>query len=175
MYFFLITIEDIRQLYAKLYDVLITNIELNSSYQKYSHATVNGKTVGSYRNIRHTSQVVIAKWVLALFRRDTQALQTPCTDLEYQPAKANFIARHAAIVSGTTVIHILFSVLWFKPHPHMNRCGKPITIWENDVFELSGISSMIPIQLIQSRAVYLVDKPTPFETSALYVCPYLHF
>ena len=149
-------IEDIRQLYSKLYDVPIADIELNSSYQKYSHATVNGKTVGSYRNIRHTSQVVIAKWVFALFQRDTQALQTPCTDLEYRPA--NFIARHAATVSGTTVIHILFSASWFKPHPHMNWCGKPITIWENDVFELSGISSMIPIQLIQRLFILLISQ-----------------
>ena len=36
--------------------------------------------------------------------------------------------------------HLLFKALWFKTHPECNFYGKPLTIWEHELFDASLIN-----------------------------------
>ena len=53
--------------------------------------------------------------------------------------------------------------------------GKPITVWEHDLFELYGIYNILPVQFIKCRTVSLVDKVSETNLNALLVCPCIEF
>lgn len=166
-------IDDLKQLFSKLYNVPVGSIYPNTSYKRYTYCYVNGKTVGSYRSAFHNSSIVIAKWIFDIFGPSNHQHEIRDT-LEERPVKVNFILKHAVTIEDTVHSHILFSVSWFK-HYHDDRCEKPVTLWESSVFEISGIHSFIPAHFMQSRAVCLVDRPEPSEGTVLYVCSYLDF
>ena len=63
---------------------------------------------------------------------------------------------------------ILASLSWFKHHPQKNVCGKPVTVWEHDDFELR---SFVPVQHMKCRTVSLVEKLDVYGT-VLFVSPY---
>ena len=62
-----------------------------------------------------------------------------CTTSEQHPVRINFFARHTAIVDGCRKTYLLFSASWFKPHRDKDILGKPVTVWECDIFEISGV------------------------------------
>lgn len=55
----------------------------------------------------------------------------------------------------------------------MNEYGKPVTVWECDLFEMPGIHSIIPIQFIQCRIVTPIDKIFEHDPSVLFVVSYV--
>ena len=168
-------IADLKQLFSKMYYIPEQNIEPNTSYKRYSYSTINGKTIGSYRGCHRNSSFVIAKWVFELYGSCSPQLTADDVHVD-RPVKVNFIIEHAVSINDTVHTHVMLSASWFKPHSDVyNYCGKPITVWEYDIFELSGVSSFIPVQLIQSRTVCLVDKPSSSEATLLYVSSYINF
>ena len=58
---------------------------------------------------------------------------------------------------------------FFKNHPEKDICGKPVTIWECDIFDFCTIS---PIDVVKCRTVSLVDKLTDAIGNVLFVSPY---
>lgn len=58
-------------------------------------------------------------------------------DGEDRPVRINHFAVHTFPLSDIAcdVKMILFSASWFKFHPNKDSCGKPVTIWECDIFE----------------------------------------
>ena len=67
---------------------------------------------------------------------------------------------------------MLVSLSWFQRHEQQHSSGKPVTIWEYDLFCNAGIFRFIPVQLIISRTVTLVDKMDEHSGRVLFVSPY---
>lgn len=89
------------------------------------------------------------------------------TASEQRPVRIN-CARYTPIVDGCRKTLLLFSA-WFKPRDK-DILGKPVTVWECDIFEISGVDCFCfsPVQLITKRTVSLVDDIHTNE-SALFV------
>ena len=66
-------------------------------------------------------------------------------------------------------------VFQFKHHPLENVYGKPVSIWECDLFEMPGVHSVISIQFIHSRTVTLLDKIQEHDPTVLFVVPCVDF
>lgn len=112
-------------------------IVVSSLYKKYTHAIIKGKVYGSFKSRAKNSSIVLA-------------------DLngEIRPARINF-AKVSTVINNDSHVFILSHLSWFKHHPRQNVCGKPVSVWEHDDFELS---SFVSVQRINCRTVSLVDK-----------------
>ena len=106
------------------------------------------------------------KWNNFLFNPST-----PIDD-ELRPARINYFASFYVKVDNEDRPNVIVSVSWFRQHPLKNSCGKPLTVWENDIFETS-ICTLIPIQFVNGRTVSLVDIVG--LSNALIVCPCVDF
>ena len=87
--------------------------------------------------------------------------------------RINYFARHSVCVQGSLHNMVLFSASWFKPHSCNDKYGKPVTVWECDLFEVHGLYSILPIHFIRYRTISCVDKVN--DASALLVCPCIDF
>ena len=68
---------------------------------------------------------------------------------------------------------MLACVSWFKPHSCKDYYGKPITVWEPDIYEYDiQFPYLIRIHLIVGRTLFLKDTTDGFGNS-LFVCPYI--
>ena len=72
------------------------------------------------------------------------------------PARINSILSHRPLIDGEPHTVLLVHLSWYKFHPRMLKLGQPITVWCSTAFEVKGIHSIVPIQVIQSRTVTLV-------------------
>ena len=45
---------------------------------------------------------------------------------------------------------------YLELHPALSELGKPAQIWCDNLFEVSGIHSFVPLQLYHSRCVYCI-------------------
>lgn len=90
---------------------------------------------------------------------------------EICPARINFFAKVSTIVDNDPCAFILAHLSWLRHHPQKNVCGKPVTVWEHDDFE---IRSFVPVQhnIIKCRTVSLVDKLDDVYGTVFFVSPY---
>ena len=128
--------------------------------------TLGGASLGSHKSRSRSSSVVIAEWNVDLLGVESKDGERN----EKRPVRINYFAKHTAHISSTAHTHMLVHVSWFNCHPQKFVCGKPVTIWEHDIFELKNI---VPIQLLCSRTVSLVDKLSENHGHALFVSPLL--
>ena len=149
-------VESLLNLYSKMFSLSASKIEVPSAFHKFQSITINDRILGSYRSRSSSSSTVMA--------------HPDCTTSEQRPVRINFFARHTAIMDGCRKTFLLFSASWFKPHRDKDILGKPVTVWECDIFEISGVDCFCfsPVQLITKRTVSLVDDIHTNE-SALFV------
>lgn len=171
--------EDLRILYSNMYSVSPSRLEINSAFLKYKSISIRGKQLGSAKTRFSASSIVMASWTPCLFaigsssRQSTAEIESTCQH-EDRPTRINFFVKHSVLVNGTLKTHLLFSASWFKYHPNKNSLGKPLTVWECDLFE-AGSCSVVPVQLIRSRTVSLVDSLDRCGGSVLLVSPCIDF
>ena len=122
----------LEELYCSFYSVSSSSIIMTSSFHKYKEITLYGKQLGGYRSRSSSSSTVMAAWNL----RNKEAVR---------PARINYFAEHSVNVNNTSVTHVVFSVSWFKTHPKQQHNGKPISLWECDIFEIPGQYSILPV------------------------------
>ena len=167
-----IQLSHLPKLLCKLYSVSSSSIDIPSFCWKYRTIELNGKQLGSYR-----SRSVASSCVLVLWKRDVlgapiaSGITLPVDPL--RAARINFFLLHKASINGTPHEHLLASLSWFLYHPKFDSKGKPITVWCHDLFEPTGLHSLIPVNFIKNRAVSLVCSRSglvPGE-SVLLVCP----
>ena len=72
-------------------------------------------------------------------------------------------------IDGVYSHAILAFLSWFKTHQQKHECGKPVTIWEYDLFDECNF---IPADQIICRSVSLVDKLNDTIGNVLFVSPY---
>lgn len=152
-------IDGLKLLYSELASVPSSNMEIPNAFLKYQQVTIFEKVLGSYSCRSAASSVVMA-------------VQNPLT--AERPAKVNYFARHTVTIANTQHTFLLFRASWYKPHRNKDAYGKPITVWENDIYETPDSRSVIPIQFITSRTVSLTDK-LPCGETVLLVCPCIDF
>lgn len=162
-------VEDLRTVYSIIYSTPPSSIQVNSAFLKHQAVTINGKCLGSYKTRRSASSIVLAAWTPCLFGLSDTA---SCVH-EDRPIRINFFAKHSVVFRDTTDVHLLVCASWFKHHPRKSNLGKPVSVWECDLFETSGTYSTVPVQLIRSRTVTLID--TLDGMSAMFVTPCIDF
>ena len=128
------------------------NCQISSLYKKYSTVVKGGKAFGNFKSRSKNSSIILAE-----------------LNGESRPARINYFAKVSTLIDGTSDTPILVCLSWFKNHVQKMVCGKPVTVWEHDSFELCNF---IPIEKISSRTVSLVDKLDDVFGNVLFVSPY---
>ena len=67
-------------------------------------------------------------------------------------------------------MHSLVRLCWFKEHVKKDVCGKPVTVWEHDIFETHNFRQ---ISHIKAKTVSLVEKLDDTYDTVLFVSPLL--
>jgi len=115
---------------------------------------IRGKVYGSYKCRSKNSSIAVVE-----------------LNGEVRPARINFFARVSALIDDTPVVHLLVCLSWFMHHVQKDVCGKPVTIWEHNIFE-HELCNFLPVQHIKCRTVTLVDKLDDTFGNVLFVSPY---
>ena len=165
----------VGELYAKLYGAHSSDIDMPSICWKYTSVTIRGKVLGCHNNHSHSSSVVSALWRNDLFGHPLSSIveDLVSTDQMVRPARINSFRLHRLQIHDENITFLLVTLSWFKFHPGMLRLGKPLTIWCSTVFEIDGIYSIVPIQLIQSRTISLISDLN--NEPVLIMCPCINF
>ena len=129
-----------------------TNCTVNTTYTRYTVATIRGNIFGSYKSRSKNSSIVIAAY-----------------GGDFRPARINYFAKVSVSDNGVAHSHIVVSLSWFKQHIKKDICGKPVTVWEHDLFDFNGFSF---VQSIKCKTVSLVDKLDDIYGNVLFVSPY---
>ena len=170
--------DDLFNLYCKLYSVADSSsvaVTVSSVCMRYSHLSMYNKQLGSFKTRMSSSSVVIAEW-------DTRLLGPCCladnisADVVSRAARIDYFCKHVVTIGDQSKTHMLVHLSWFLYHPQHAEAGKPITIWYNNLFEPSGIYTLVPVQFVKSRAVSTVDKLNDHDSlSVLFVIPCINF
>lgn len=143
-------IEGLRQIFSRLYSVPSADVDVNSAIYKFKELILNGRRFGSQGSRSSSSSIVMAVWYPNLFGFDGNH--------DIRPATINYFAKHVVTIRSTPTTHLMFSSSWFKTQPKRLHYGKPISIWQCDIYEEVTCTSFLPIQLIVSRTVSLIGK-----------------
>ena len=162
----------LNQLYTHLYSVGSSDIEIPSSFFKYTSIRIFTNVLGAYKSRSSSSCVVMALWDSTFFINSHDNL---ASEKLYRPARINFFVKHTVSIKGKFTTHLLVSLSWYKHHPLQNHYGKPLSVWECDLFEMPGIYSYVPIQLVSCRTASLVDNISDFDPPLLFVVPLVDF
>ena len=126
--------------------------EIGFTFCKYHTLQLRGKVYGSYQSRSKNTSIILAEL---------------CG--ETQPARINFFANVSLTVDGIHSQAILASLNWYKSHPQRHICGKPVTLWEHDLFDECNF---LPVDKIMCRTISLIDKLNDTIGNVLFVSPY---
>ena len=139
----------LKKLYSELIGISGAEIEVPSAFVKYQQFPVCGKLVGACKSRSNSSPLV-----LAIRKQGT----------EERPASVKYFAKHIVTIQYVQYTFLLFHCWWYKPRIDKDVFGKPVTVWESDIYELDDHYSIIPIQAITHRTISLVDTISNGET-----------
>lgn len=134
-------------MYCNLYKVQVDYVEIAQTCLAYKSLTMNGYRFGTYKDRSASSSIVMTYY-------DTNSFQK-CATL--RAARINQFYKHSVTINNELKSHLLVSLSLYEEYPQRLSCGKPVTICYKDLFQ-SAHDSLIPVQLISSRAVSLVDE-----------------
>ena len=159
--------EQLKTLYSQLYNLPVSEILVNRAFMQYKEISLNSKQLGAFNSRSKHSSVVMCNWNI-----DSSA-ETFVSDHD-RPVQIRHFLKHTVSIGQNSAPHdhLLFKTLWFKTHPECNFYGKPLTIWEHELFDASLI---IPVQFIRSRTITLIDAVDEFSGNALFVVPCVDF
>ena len=161
-------------LYSKLYPTASISTDIPAFCWKYRTIKLNGKHLGSFRSRSKSSSCVLAVWRNYFFGPPVTAGITLPTD-QVRAARIELFLLHRITIDDKYVEHLLVSLSCFMYHPQLNCKGKPITVWCPDLFEPLGVHSLVPVQLIDSRAVsYVYSHPESLATPGESACLSMH-
>lgn len=170
--------QQLRELYAKFYSESTSSpndIDMPSTCWKYVSVTFHGKVLGCHNSRSSSSSIIAAVWRNDLFGFPLSSIVEDLV-LDNQlirPARINSFLLHRPLINGEHRTILLVHLSWYKFHPKMLQLGKPNTVWCSTVFEIDGIHSIVPIQVVQSRTVTLVTDLD--GESVLIMCPCVNF
>ena len=133
----------ITNMYCSLYK--IDDVDLAQTCFAYKSLTVNGYRLSNYKSRSASSSIVMTYYDPTTFQK--------CATLK--AARINQFYQHSVTICNEVKSHLLAYLSWYQEHPESSSCGKPVTIWYQDLFEAN---SFIPVELINSRAISLADE-----------------
>lgn len=157
--------DNLEKLYSILYKVPLPLVKVDQIFLKYKSISMYGKQIGTHHSRSSNSSIVMCFWHPTF----TSLASTPSQE---RPARINYFAKHTVTIHEKTLTHLMFSASWFKCHPQQNALGKPVSVWECDLFDLPNL---VPVQFIRKRTVSLVDHLDNMSGNALYVIPCIDF
>ena len=146
----------IVNMYRSLYGV--DNVEIAQTCFAYKSLTINGYRLSNYKNRSASSSIVMTYYDPSSFQKSAIL----------RVARINQFYKHSVTINDEVKSHLLAYLSWYQEHPRSSSHDKPVTIWYQDLFQTNSI---IPVQLIDSRAVSLVDELS--GDPVLYVMPCL--
>ena len=66
---------------------------------------------------------------------------------------------------------VLAVLAWYLPYPSKNIIGKPAQVWCCNQFETGGVSSFLPVCLLQTHCAHVVRKLGDSDESVMIVVP----
>ena len=136
----------LRLFFSRLYSQPLTDIQVNSALYRFKEITVEGVRLECKGSRSSTSSIVMASWYPHLFCEAGGEGDTNDSQLQdKRPVQINFFAKHIVTIKNTPITHIMFSASWFKIHPERSHYGKPLSIWECDIFEDAPVTYLIPL------------------------------
>lgn len=168
--------ENLLILFCKLYSISDpSNIIMSAIRMKYSHISMYGKQLGSFKTRTASSSVVMAEWNTCLLGPCSLADETS-TNVVNRAARINYFCKHTITIHGQSKTHVLVNLSWFLYHPKYADLGKPITLWYDSLFDPNGIHTLIPVQYIKKRTVSIVEKLNDHDSlSVIIVIPCINF
>ena len=158
------------KLFSVMYSVDSSDLEAPSSFHEYSHCCICSRVLGSYMSRSSASSIAMTIWDSEYFG-PSPGNSTSASGQEHRPARINFFAKYAIKIRGELSLHLLVSICWYKHHPLKDNYGKPLSVWECDLYEMPGVHSVVPIQFVHNRAVSLVDRISDSDPPLLFVIP----
>lgn len=158
-------------LYSRLYKVPASLVKVNQCFLKYKSILMYGKQIGTHLSRSSSSSILMCSWN-SIFTATNELLAITS---EERPARIEYFAQLTVTINDATLNHLLFSASWFKCHPRKNAFGKPVSVWECDVFDVPALSSLVPVQFINRRTVSLIDKLDDVIGQVLYIIPCIDF
>lgn len=158
----LIAVDQLKNLYSAIYSKPIADICVCSTFHKYLTVKLGSNSIGSHKSRSHTSSILMAQWNSSFFGLNSGT--------EIRPLQINYFAKHSVSIGACTHTHLLVFVKWFSHHPKKSVCGKPVTVWEHELFD---IEHFIPFQLLRFRTVSVIDKLSDSDGHVLFVSPLL--
>lgn len=121
-----------------LYSTLasLENIELNTTFRRYSSIVCQGMNLGS----RNSSSIVYAT-----------AFNSTTT--KPRPALIHYFVEHAFQCSNVVYRHLFAFVSWLKEHPDKDHFITPLEVWWKDLVEYN-LDNFVPVQLLVCHSVY---------------------
>ena len=144
----------LSKLYQNLYSVDEHLFDIPSFCKKYRTILLDGRHLGSYKSRSTSSSCILAIWKSDLFGTPVASgISLPINPL--RAARIDHFFLHTVTINGANFEHMLVSLSWFLYHPNFESKGKPVTVWCHDLFELPGVHTIVPVQLIKNRVVSL--------------------
>lgn len=155
----------LKDAYRTMY-VDVSNMVFPQSCQKCTFVTLKNEVYGSWESRHRRSSFIMAYWNAG----DGQILEEPGTGTLF-PGVVQTFYRHNVIIDNENNIHMFAKVRWLFPLTDCFRyhCGKPVEVWNRDIYDVFGPSAFIPLQRIYCKYVCadgnLSGKPVSF------ICP----
>ena len=143
-------ISELKEFFSTLYP---GDIEIDSTYKQYSLITFNGKT----------------HWEVLKVDQRVQSIVFAEYNGDMRPGRINFFATISVLSNGNLFNPTVVYLSWFAHHDQKNACGKPVTIWEHNLFDSS---SFLSLSAVKCRTDSLVDKLDDTHGKVLFVSPY---
>ena len=164
----------LQQLLFKMSGDERPSLEVNSTYLKYSSITIRGKAYNSAFKITSKKFIAMTEWKSDIFGEPPtvgQELHYPRSHI--RPVKIHHFMKvsFTADAGGAVCTKLFAAVSWYLRHPARDIVHKPVEVWCNDLFEVGGLSSFIPLDCFVSRCAFCVKTIEPHRKHVLMVVP----
>jgi len=157
----------LKKTYQHLYPDLKESIScMPNSFRRCSVVFLGKEAFGSAQSRHKRSSYVMAYWHCI----DGKILNDVGSGVLI-PGIIQYFILHNLIVADESRVHLFAKVLWLMPLPNMYKfhCGKPVEIWNRDLFDTFGESAFIPVQRIHCK--YIRADCKLYNKRVSYICP----
>ena len=159
-----------RKVYAQLYPeystrILSGEVFIATAFHKFTYITWNEHRIKS--SSCNTSSYILAT---PLFEFDSGNQHV---NDKSRVAKVVYFFTHSVSLPGCNdqKLHTFAYLHWPMNHPDCYKCGKPVELWCNELFEPSNVNCIIPIENITNIVITSIDCILPSNENVLFVIP----
>lgn len=146
-------LESLRKTYMYMYPLVDFNSAVVSpSSLKVTELSISGNIYGSDLSRNNRSSYIVAHWA----SNDGNIKSFDEMELSPRPGIIKYFLKHTLTIHVTSYEHWLAFCDWFLSVPDHIRFefGKPLELWHNNLYELAGASSFIPVSRIFGKFVH---------------------